>query len=289
MGPWTVKDKLEKEWKSATKEEILTQITTKPLSDEFSPRWRAAIQSVIAENDDSNNTTSSSSSTTVPWIDSRFTAGMSQDVRDKLAAEKGIRVNGDRMSAFEMSKYKYQIDLGGGGGTTWEGTIAKLQMPGVLFHHETPNKDWFYDLMVPWKHYVPVRLDLKDLHAKYLIAEKDPIFMEKIAGRATKLAKYIMSKEYMDKIYQELFVDFLGKLVNMYQPTGSWEDMEKNYASNGYEMFTIATCDNDVACTVYCRKDEPRSSKMINLKKVPSDKGIFDSSEEATAITAATA
>ena len=28
-----------------------------------------------------------------------------------------------------IAKYKYQIDIGGGGGTTWSGLIPKLSMP----------------------------------------------------------------------------------------------------------------------------------------------------------------
>lgn len=41
---------------------------------------------------------------------------------------------GDRMSRPELAKYKYHIDLGGGGGTTWTGTIEKL--PAGIF---SPN------------------------------------------------------------------------------------------------------------------------------------------------------
>ena len=48
-------------------------------------------------------------------------------------------------------------------GTTWSGTIQKLAMPGLLFHHETEVKDYLFDLIKPYEHYVPVRRDLADL------------------------------------------------------------------------------------------------------------------------------
>ena len=46
-----------------------------------------------------------------------------------------------RMNSDEMGRYKYQIDIGGWGGTTWTGLIHKLSMPGVLLHHETSMVD----------------------------------------------------------------------------------------------------------------------------------------------------
>lgn len=46
------------------------------------------------------------------------------------------------------------------------GTVEKLAMPGLLFHHVSPTKDYIHDRLKPWKHYIPVRPDLKDLKAK---------------------------------------------------------------------------------------------------------------------------
>ena len=73
----------------------------------------------------------------------------------------------DYMDLETLATYKYQIDIGGGGGTTWSGTLEKLAMPGVLFHHVTPTKDYFHDLLVPYVHYIPVKDDLSDLREKY--------------------------------------------------------------------------------------------------------------------------
>lgn len=80
-------------------------------------------------------------------------------------------------------------------GTTWSGTLEKMAMPGVLFHHETPTKvkkiifilycitlqrfltsqfptkDYIHDRMKAWVHYVPIQEDLSDLYEKYQWAE----------------------------------------------------------------------------------------------------------------------
>lgn len=280
MGPWNMKHRFKIEWKNATRDEMLTDMITPPYSDDFGPRWRAALQSVIASDQ-------AAADGTQPWIDSRFVGGTGQDVRDTLVA-KGIAVNGERMSAFDMSKYKYQIDFGGGGGTTWEGTITKLMMPGVLFHHETVNMDWFYDLMIPWQHYVPVKSDLSDLHEKFKVAERNPELMKKISAKATKLAEYLMSKEYMEKVYQELFVDYLGNLIGSYtNATGSWEEMQATYEANNYTIFSVGVCDNDIKCVLQVSKDEFIDQELVNLDMVPSDEGIFDKKAiQETGITA---
>lgn len=49
-----------------------------------------------------------------------------------------------------------------------------MALPGLLFHHMTPTKVWFHDLMIPWVHFVPVSLDLSDLRQKFIWAESHP-------------------------------------------------------------------------------------------------------------------
>lgn len=126
-----------KKWKAATtastnntdtdgtimKNVILDDLTTS-LYQHFGPRWRAALLSVRAED---------ATTTTTPWIDTRFVGGENTEIRDFLA-HQGINVTGERIDAPQLSNYKYQIDFGGGGGTTWEGTLTKLLMVSVAIH-----------------------------------------------------------------------------------------------------------------------------------------------------------
>jgi hypothetical protein len=86
-------------------------------------------------------------------------------LRETLGRSLGVDVDG-RMNSDEMGRYKYQIDIGGWGGTTWTGLIHKLSMPGVLLHHETSMVDSYYDSLVPWVHYVPVNENMDDLEEK---------------------------------------------------------------------------------------------------------------------------
>jgi hypothetical protein len=118
-------------------------------------------------------------------------------------------------------------------------------MPGVLFHHETPTKDWFYDLMEPWVHYIPVNTDLSNLREQYDWAEANPDKVKKIAEESTKLAEYLLSSKYMDTVYKELFVDYLGEVVKAYLPEGrSWEDCLAQYRSINLPVEQVSECDN---------------------------------------------
>ncbi|KAI2509396.1 Glycosyl transferase family 90 [Fragilaria crotonensis] len=204
---------------------------------DLSPRWKAValtLKSTIVEPESHH------------WINVLFT-GTSEQELHALFAERGTPVTDkEPMSSVEMSRYRYQIDLAGGGGTTWQGTLTKLRMPGVLFHHETPTKDWFYDLMRPWVHYIPVQTDLGDLRARYQWAKNHPAQVREIAERSTELGDYLLSPEYLNHVYQRLFVVYLGKVVEAYQPSDmSWQDCLAMYHEGGIHLKLVSECGQD--------------------------------------------
>ena len=97
------------------------------------------------------------------------------NAEERSALGKHLGVDADKhLGEVEFGRYKYHLDLGGGGGTTWSGVIPKLSMPGVLFHHETIMKDSYFDSLLPWVHYVPIREDASDLEEKLAWAEHHP-------------------------------------------------------------------------------------------------------------------
>jgi Glycosyl transferase family 90 len=126
--------------------------------------------------------------------------------------------------------------------------------PGLLLHHETPTKDFFYDEMIPWKHYLPIHRDLSNLRDMYEWAEANPEGAKLIAHEATRFAEYIISPRYMSKIYRELFVDYLGKVIRAYRPLSGknameqWHQLEKHYKDTGHTIIPLSSCD-DSHCT----------------------------------------
>lgn len=186
------------------------------------PRWKAAVLTAEAEVDAIHHQQPG----TLPWADMKFSTyvnkGHKMRARGadeyKVWEDIGIDVTGGYKSLEALARYKYQIDLGGGGGTTWTGTIEKLAMPGLLFHHLTPTKDYIYDWMKPWVHYVPVSSDLLDLKRKFDWAESHPMDAKKIADEGTMLMRYLTSSEGYEQMYQRDIVAPLRQVIEAYQP-----------------------------------------------------------------------
>jgi hypothetical protein len=156
-----------------------------------------------------------------------------------------------RMSPQRMLRYRYQIDLGGLGGTTWAGTLDKLSFPGLLLHHETPAQDWFYPQMKPWVHYVPIRTDLSDLRDKYEWAEAHPKEAEEIARAGTAFVKDLMSSETVREEYERYFVRSLGRYVQAYQPAmdETLDGILGQYEEEGFVVEQFSECNRTHCAT----------------------------------------
>ena len=160
--------------------------------------------------------------------------------------EAGIAA-GNVTSHHQLAEYKYHIDLGGGGGTTWSGTIDKLAMPGLLFHHVTPMKDYFHDRLVPWKHYVPVSEDLSDLKSKYDWAESHPHEARRISDAGTQFMREIGTLEGFGRMFEGDFVEPLRKVIEAYVPISSlrpgqtWRDVLQSVGKD-YHILPTMVC-----------------------------------------------
>ncbi|KAL7486764.1 hypothetical protein ACHAW6_012358 [Cyclotella cf. meneghiniana] len=194
--------------------------------DVLLPRWRGVLLTSEAELEARELSNKQPNSNILPWINIKFSSSAinsnkipASQNRNFIALQSvGISAIGEYMSVQDQSKYKYHIDLGGGGGTTWTGTIEKLAMPGVLFHHVTPTTDYFYNRLIPWVHYIPVRPDLSDLRERYDWAESHPHETQKIAAAGTEFAKWLGTEDGFATIYQEYLVDPLKQCLEAYVP-----------------------------------------------------------------------
>ncbi len=154
-------------------------------------------------------------------------------------------------SATTMANYKYQIDFAGIGGTTWMGTITKLSMPGLLFHPDSPAKDWFHDDVKPWVHYVPVNMDLSNLQEMFQWAESHPLEAKDIATRAQAFARQLVGKQSYQATFDRLYVHGMGRVVDAYRPmpNETLGSILEEYANNGVQATLLGTC-NATGCEV---------------------------------------
>lgn len=204
------------------------------MGEALQPRWRGVLLTSEAELDAQEFR--EGGDVTLPWVNIKFAScnfnrkkvDASENPEFVKLQEVGIQAIGERVNMVEQAKYRYHIDLGGGGGTSWTGTIEKLALPGVLFHHVTPTKDWFYDRLQPWVHYIPVNSDLTDLREKFEWAESHPVEAQKIAEAGTEFARWIGTPDGFGELYEQHLVAPLRGIINAYQPSPDASDAGKS-------------------------------------------------------------
>ena len=91
-----------------------------------------------------------------------------------------------------MVSYKGQIDIDGNA-NAWSGLYWKLRSNSVVLKVASPkqHKQWYYDRLIAWKHYIPVRSHLSDLGAMvaFLLDPANEANVTAVAREATALAE----------------------------------------------------------------------------------------------------
>ena len=99
--------------------------------------------------------------------DPRADAGLVGAWGDRFAHEDMLayfahgRILRPAVKMTEHANYRYQIDIDGVA-NAW-GFFDKLLMGSCILKVESPYRQWFYDGIRAWEHYVPVSNDLSDL------------------------------------------------------------------------------------------------------------------------------
>ncbi|KAL7429109.1 hypothetical protein ACHAXM_001540 [Skeletonema potamos] len=216
---------------------------------QLNPRWKAVTLSLQAELDAKNL----NQNEVKPWVDFKFTSRPGESQRWEGFVKNGANIvaNG-YIDAKELSSFKYHADFGGGGGTTWKGSLVKLALPGVLFHHETPSYDYFHEELIPFVHYIPVSTELEDLREKYEWAEKHPDEARAISEAGTAFIKYMTSAEYWTRSFDRFFVKRLNSVIVAYSPIKAFKDEDEfmTYAESqlGHPVELIGRCDVEQRC-----------------------------------------
>ncbi len=211
------------------------------MRDNLVPRWKGV--ALTAESELQFDRSGNGNGNALPWLNIKFSSFLMEGGKGKAPTvgsseysayeSVGIAV-GEGKSLADLAHYKYQIDLAGGGGTTWTGTIEKLQMPGLLFHHVTPTKDYFHDRLIPWKHYIPVSADLSDLKSKYDWSKRNPDKAKRVANAGTRFIREIGTAEGFARMFEEDFKEPLRRVIEAYVPVSrthpahpdtSWTDV----------------------------------------------------------------
>ncbi|KAJ7596237.1 glycosyl transferase family 90-domain-containing protein [Mycena floridula] len=77
----------------------------------------------------------------------------------------------ERQSIKEAGNYRYVLDVDGNG---WSGRFKRLITSNSVIFKSTIYPEWYMDRIAPWLHYVPVQVDLSDLHDSLAFFRGDP-------------------------------------------------------------------------------------------------------------------
>jgi hypothetical protein len=111
---------------------------------------------------------------------------ISMDWKRQLGKEVTVKDATTYVSLKDHTKYKYLIDIQGNG---YSGRVKMLLFSGrPLFLVERPLKEWYYDGLKAYEHYIPVKEDLSDLESQLDWAESHEKEAKMIALNAQKFA-----------------------------------------------------------------------------------------------------
>jgi hypothetical protein len=114
------------------------------------------------------------------------------------------------MSIEDQLKYKYILDVDGHS-NTWCATVWKLYSGSVLLKTNSIWKQWYYDELKPWIHYVPIENDFSDINEKiqwcidhdkecFNITQRAKIFVEeKLNWEKVKADTITIFKKYIEE------------------------------------------------------------------------------------------
>mmetsp|Transcript_6627 Transcript_6627/g.11149 ORF Transcript_6627/g.11149 Transcript_6627/m.11149 type:complete len:429 (+) Transcript_6627:380-1666(+) len=204
--------------------------------DELIPQYKGVVYTANAERE-----ARETQSGKLPWANIKFSNHAKDSQMYLQFRQAGIPVTREYMDNKDLAKFRYQIDLGGGNSA---GTLEKLAMPGALFHHATATKEYYFNRMKPYEHYIPIAPDLSDLWKKYIWAESEsPGTAKKISEEGTKLAASFGTPEGFESIFEEYMRTPLLRVMEAYEPSmyKPWRTIVSDHVE-GSSMKPIVRC-----------------------------------------------
>jgi hypothetical protein len=107
-------------------------------------------------------------------------------------------------------RYKYLISIDGAR-CAWERFIWHLHSNSLVFKNESAQKQWFYNGILPYVHYIPVK-DEQSLLAAIGWAKMHPIEVQSIIQNASTFVEENLSLEDMYHYFMVLIQEYSKKL-----------------------------------------------------------------------------
>ncbi len=102
---------------------------------------------------------------------------------------------------------KYAIDIDGNA-NAWSNLFTRLLLGCCVIKVASQNRQWYYDRLVPWVNYIPVRHDLSDLADVISWCRDHAADCARIAAGGQQLAKYMTigteTEDAVQRIHEQL-------------------------------------------------------------------------------------
>ena len=139
--------------------------------------------------------------TGVRWVKQGRPEGWSSDTLMSTAESNYV-------SLPDHCRYKYLIDLEGIG---YSARLKVLLFSGrPVFIQERPWREFFFDRLEPYGHFIPVKRDLSDLSSQLDWAEANPDKCKDIAARAQSLAKEHLTRHAAIAYFRRTILSILS-------------------------------------------------------------------------------
>ena len=136
-------------------------------------------------------------------LDAALTRIVQCNKEENVERLRAAGVVGEYVPFNEFVKYKYLIDVDGNA-CAWSSLFRKLYSNSVVLKVESDNTQWYYDSLIPWEHYIPIKSDLSDLSEKIDWARAHDRQCEEIAYKGTLLAEEIRQQDAVEYVAEVL-------------------------------------------------------------------------------------
>jgi Glycosyl transferase family 90 len=132
-----------------------------------------------------------------------FEVGISSFAQVSKREAKEIKTSGfakDFVPINNCAQFKYQIDIDGNS-NAWSGLFQKLLSGSVVLKVESPHgfRQWYYDDLLPWENFVPVKSDLSDLIDNIMWLKNNDEKAKEIGDKGKELALKLSYQKEMNK------------------------------------------------------------------------------------------
>lgn len=143
-------------------------------------------------------------------IDAKFATARVTDISKREQPYKHL-YTGDFISRKDQLKYKYLFNLDGST-CTYPGYLWRLYSNSVVLKQETNNIQWFYPLFKPYKHYIPINLDMSNVAEQLDWLEAHDSEARQIAENATAQVEKYVTPDMIDAYIVYLLNKFSSEI-----------------------------------------------------------------------------